>query len=176
MARQYPDATYHGLKTACRRLVDAAGGIDPAAASTRVSRATMAQYYSPADRDEAVFMPIDIVVDLERVTGEPLVSRHLARLAGHDLVPSPAAAHEAGFCSGDPARDGLILGASLSVRIGEYQAVAIAAAADGNLSDAELAAELRAAHAVLQAAQQGYDTLLRLQQTRKANAGNGGAR
>ncbi|WP_430436831.1 hypothetical protein [Oceanibaculum nanhaiense] len=171
MARALDDTAYRGLKTATRRLVDATGGIDPAAASTRVGRATMAQYYSPADRDEAVFVPLDVIADLERVTGEPLVTRQLARLSGFDLVPAEAPLPATDTATaGNPVQDSLLLGASLSVRVGEYQQVAIAAAADGKLSDAELAAEVAAAHAILQAAQNGYDTLLRLQQDRRALA------
>lgn len=177
MARTLDDTAYRGLKTATRRLVDATGGIDPAAASTRVGRATMAQYYSPADRDEAVFVPLDVIADLERVTGEPLVTRQLARLAGFDLVPAetPLTSDSAAGDAGNPVQDSLLLGASLSVRVGEYQRVAIAAAADGKLSDAELAAEVAAAQAVLQSAQSGYDALLRLQQDRRRLAALRGA-
>ena len=63
------------------------GGIECAAASTRVNQAQIARYGQPHGTD---WMPIDVVADLEKEIGAPVVSRALAQTLGYELVPLPA--------------------------------------------------------------------------------------
>jgi|GEM_PF-903856 len=77
---------YLSLCAATRDLVEANGGYEAAGASTRVSFQRLANYAANSDPS---FMPVDIVADLERKSGEPCVTRRLARLAGYLLVKLP---------------------------------------------------------------------------------------
>lgn len=67
------------LKTATRRLIRAAGGVESAASVSRVQKSSLSDYQNPALPDH--FMPIDIVLELERDTGTHPVTQALARLA-----------------------------------------------------------------------------------------------
>jgi hypothetical protein len=75
----------NGLKTAVKRLIVMLGGLDAAATSTRVQRSNLSEYGAVqlADRH----MPIDVVLDLERLAGEPLITEALARAQGFALMP-----------------------------------------------------------------------------------------
>lgn len=86
LARPHREADYLALKGATRRLVEACGGVESAAAVTRTGFQVLSKYGLPK---EAVFVPVDVVADLEADAGEPLVTRALAALAGHVLVPLP---------------------------------------------------------------------------------------
>ena len=115
-----------GLKTVSHVLVEEAGGVDASAAATRVSRTVLSDYGRPAAPH---FMPADVILDLERVLGRPVVTQHLALLQGYDLVPIV------------PAEGGLVpealaaLGREISALFGE----AAASLADNHLSDDETA-------------------------------------
>lgn len=91
--RLLPAASYCGLKAAFRRLANDAGGQESLASITRVSQAQISLYGRPpgAATTEA-YAPIDVVADAEADTGEPLVTRALAHLAGYILVKKPEAA------------------------------------------------------------------------------------
>lgn len=168
--RQLPASTYAALKTATRHLVDEAGGIDAAGASTRVGRATMAQYYSRDERNAAVYAPLDVIADLEAATGVPTITRHLARLAGYELVPALAKDAEA-VAPSDAVRAALMMGASLSVGVGRYQQLAIEAAEDGNISPAELRELEEALYKLSRVTQSAHDTVVRLRQNANPGAG-----
>jgi hypothetical protein len=75
------------LKALFRALVDCCGGFDAAAACTRVKSSQLHNY---TDMRSDQFAPVDVVADLERVAGEPLVTAELARRAGWLLMPLPA--------------------------------------------------------------------------------------
>lgn len=79
-----------GLKLAARDLVRAVGGGEAGAGFCRVSQQRLSEYGSI---NGELFMPADVVLDLEAVTrgepGHPHVTRYLARSAGFGLVPLP---------------------------------------------------------------------------------------
>lgn len=70
------------LKARARLLVERVGGLDAAAACTRVGRSQFAAYQSP-HHDQ--FMPADVIARLEEVAQEPLLTEELARRAGYAL-------------------------------------------------------------------------------------------
>ncbi|UJX46624.1 phage regulatory CII family protein [Xanthobacter sp. YC-JY1] len=86
LARPHREADYLALKGATRRLVEACGGVESAAAATRTGFQALSKYGRP---QEPFFAPIDVVADLEADAGVPLVTRALAALCGHVLVPLP---------------------------------------------------------------------------------------
>lgn len=88
LARPHREADYLALKGATRRLVEACGGVESAAAVTRTGFQVLSKYGRP---QEPVFAPVDVVADLEADAGDPFVTRALAQLAGHVLVPLPRA-------------------------------------------------------------------------------------
>jgi hypothetical protein len=73
------------LKTAARRLVHLAGGLEAAVSVCRVNKTALAAAYDPHQPER--FVPVDVVADLELVVGEPTITAVLARLSGHALVP-----------------------------------------------------------------------------------------
>lgn len=93
LARPHREADYLALKGATRRLVEACGGVEAGAAVTRCGFQVLSKYGRP---QEPVFVPVDVVADLEADAGVPLVTRALAQLCGHVLVPLPRAEPGAG--------------------------------------------------------------------------------
>ena len=85
MTRAAPELHRAALKTSVRQLVSGLGGFDAAASTTRVVRSKLHSYGDIHAPDR--HMPIDIVLDLETCLGDPLVTRELARLSGHLLLP-----------------------------------------------------------------------------------------
>lgn len=88
--RKLAGAEYQALKTAFRALAKACGGLEAAAMETRVGDTQLQRYQSPHEPE--AFAPVDVIADLEREAGRPVVTRALARLAGHVLFPLPPAA------------------------------------------------------------------------------------
>lgn len=84
-ARRHPALVYAQIKTWTRLLVEAAGGLEAAATVTRVRPSALQTYYSPQHPE--AFAPADVLADLQAFTGDPLVTRYLAKLCGFDLVP-----------------------------------------------------------------------------------------
>lgn len=84
MSASAPFSADRALKTLSRALVEAVGGLDAAAACTRVQRSSLASYYAP---NLPAFMPVDVVGRLEEVAEQPLLTAELARRAGYELVP-----------------------------------------------------------------------------------------
>jgi hypothetical protein len=126
--RQLPDRDYQALKAATRQLVNAAGGTVAAAAVTRGDHQSMSRYGS-AHPDR--FMPIDVLADLESECEQPVMTRELARLSGHLLVPVPLVA-----------RTGSALGVITAKALKETSEVFVALAdgmGDGKLNAAEAA-------------------------------------
>lgn len=81
--RQFGEKTYLGIKAACRKLVDRAGGPQQVARLTRANQGHISSAISPNELER--FMAIDQVADLEAEIGDPLVTRHLAEMAGFNL-------------------------------------------------------------------------------------------
>lgn len=82
---------HRALRTLTRVLVERLGGLDAAAACTRVNRSRLAEYYAPQGD---AFIPADVLADLEAVAEAPLVTAELARLAGCALLPLRSVAEE----------------------------------------------------------------------------------
>lgn len=78
------DAERRGLKTGFRALVQACGGLEAAAAATRVMKTVLAAGYDQAAQDR--WPGIDVVADLERAAGEPLLTHLLAAMQGYALM------------------------------------------------------------------------------------------
>lgn len=73
------------IKTATRRLIKAAGGIEGAATLCRVGKSNLSDYQSINRMD--VFMPLDVAYDLERETGCNAVTIAMARVADGSFLP-----------------------------------------------------------------------------------------
>lgn len=94
IARLFSNDTYERLKGAARDLVSAAGGPRRCQGITRGTESLLSRYGA---RQEEVFAPIDVIADLEKDAGEPIVTRVLAELSGHLLVPVPTALNTANW-------------------------------------------------------------------------------
>jgi len=88
-ARQLPDRDYQTLKAVTRQLVNSAGGASAAAAITRGDHQSISRYGSAHPDNADRFMPIDVLADLESECEQPVLTKELARLSGHLLVPVP---------------------------------------------------------------------------------------
>ncbi|SNY94095.1 hypothetical protein SAMN04515647_4418 [Cohaesibacter sp. ES.047] len=85
-ARQYAADFYLRLRHRCRALIKTCGGIECAADLSRVSQAHIGRYGAPDGRD---WMPADVIADLEKDIGEPVVSRALVQALGFEVVKLP---------------------------------------------------------------------------------------
>lgn len=100
IARIFSNDTYERLKGAARDLIGAAGGPRRCQGITRGTESLLSRYGA---RQEEVFAPIDVIADLEKDAGEPIVTKLLAEISGHLLVPIPtsqSAANWFGHLSG----------------------------------------------------------------------------
>lgn len=79
------------LKMLTQRAVRNVGGSN-FANDTRVVESKLSEYGNPAI--ERQFMPIDVVADLERVLGYPIITEHLAQMQGFRVVSDEAVAEE----------------------------------------------------------------------------------
>jgi len=77
------------LKIKTADLIERVGRLVAAAGFCRVSKTMLARYGSEGVADRDCFAPIDVVRDLERLVGDPIVTRFLAEEAGHVLIPRP---------------------------------------------------------------------------------------
>ncbi|MGK2872395.1 MAG: hypothetical protein ACSLFL_09085 [Alphaproteobacteria bacterium] len=82
--RPKSDGDYIVLKQATKRLIKACGGLEAASMVTRVGHSELARYYDPSEK---LFMPIDVVADLEAISGNAYVCQSLAHMLGFSLVP-----------------------------------------------------------------------------------------
>ena len=76
------------LKTAVRLTLHRLGGLDAAATCCRVGATNLQQYGSQAHPDRHI--PADVILDLELIAGEPLITAALARAQGYRLEPVTA--------------------------------------------------------------------------------------
>ncbi|WP_313613436.1 hypothetical protein [Agrobacterium sp.] len=74
------------LKATVGRLLRQVGASNVAKES-RVGEAHLSRYVSPREKD---FMPLDVLADVERIAGYPLVTEFMAELNGYRLVASEA--------------------------------------------------------------------------------------
>ncbi|WP_303989992.1 phage regulatory CII family protein [Devosia ginsengisoli] len=129
--RQLPDRDYQALFAATRQLVTAAGGPVAAAAITRGDHQSISRYGSAHPDNADRFMPIDVLADLESECEQPVLTKELARLSGHLLVPVPRVV-----------RSGTALGAVTASALKETSEVFVALAdglGDGRLCAADAA-------------------------------------
>lgn len=85
VARQLPAAAYLRLKAAFRKLVNLCGGLEAAAAETRVGKSALHEY---GQVEHASFPPADVVADLEAFAGRSPVTEALKALAAEGAVPT----------------------------------------------------------------------------------------
>ena len=78
------DEERRALKTVFRVLVQQAGGLEAAAAATRVSKTHLAAGYDQEAKDR--FPALDVVADLERAAGVPVLTKLMASMHGLALV------------------------------------------------------------------------------------------
>jgi hypothetical protein len=128
-ARYLSKREYDRLKAAFRELVRAVGGPNAAERITRVSHQQIVRYGSMATDFADVFAPIDVISDLEAECGNPIVSRELAEMAQHMVVPMPVL--PGSTCRID------ILTANAVSRFGTMLTELAEARADGKISAAE---------------------------------------
>lgn len=76
------------LKTAVRLTLQRLGGLDAAATCCRVGRSNLSDYGSLAHPDRHI--PADVILDLETIAGEALITAALARAQGYRLEPVAA--------------------------------------------------------------------------------------
>lgn len=127
--RQLPANDYSAIKAATRQLIAHAGGSVAASAVTRGGHQNIGRYGSAQADDAERFMPADVVADLESECGQPVLTRALAKLAGHILVPEPRVT-----------RSGTALGAVTAAALKETSEVFVSIAdglGDGSISVAE---------------------------------------
>lgn len=80
---------YRTLKATTKNLVQQVGGQDAASCFTRICRQRLSDYGNLQKPDSN--MPVDVVLDLEKTLGDPLVTRRLAMLQGFALILLPEA-------------------------------------------------------------------------------------
>jgi hypothetical protein len=78
------DEERRALKTGFRVLVQHAGGLEAAAAASRLNKTHLAVSYDQQAKDR--FPPLDVVADLERAAGVPVLTRLMAGMHGMALV------------------------------------------------------------------------------------------
>lgn len=103
MSHQFAPETYNAVKTAWKLLVGLLGGVDAASAAVDRAKSRISEYGTPhTDR----FVPVDLVLDAERLAGEPLVTAALARAQGYALLPvQPRATGELAVVLAELGRD-----------------------------------------------------------------------
>lgn len=77
------------LRMRTAELIRQVGGLAKAATLCRVGKSTLARYTSNNPEDAECFVPVDVIHDLERHAGEPLVTVELCQLAGGAFVSHP---------------------------------------------------------------------------------------
>jgi hypothetical protein len=135
------------LKTASRALVTMLGGLEAAALVCRYNAPALSEACSLHRTDRS--LPLDVVADLERAAGQPVVTRVMARLQRQALVPmlNPGTAEARAI-------------AALFRQFGAVSETYAAAMEDAVLSPAERQALADGALALSAACQQAAATLL----------------
>ncbi|MCV6576291.1 MAG: hypothetical protein OIF58_11200 [Cohaesibacter sp.] len=84
--RKHEGEVYLRLMGGVRSLIKACFGLEAAAEETRVSFATLSRYQRNSNPE---FAPIDVVIDLEKSCGRPIVTQAMARANDCTLVKLP---------------------------------------------------------------------------------------
>ena len=92
--RKHPPHVYRELKAQTRNMIKHLGGLEKATSMTRVKRATLANYYDPG---KEIFIPIDVVADLEEHCEGMPVTEALAHLKSVLIVPVKSDPDDADF-------------------------------------------------------------------------------
>lgn len=122
------------LRLRTSELIRRVGGLAKAATLCRVSKSTLARYASTSPADAECFVPIDVVHDLERHAGGPVVTSELCLLAGGAFVSHP---------NMPPSRDGLLVQLAAQAKEQSDLTTAICTAvADGHFTRDEAALAL----------------------------------
>lgn len=127
--RQITDSERIALKAATRRVVELAGGPNLASSSTRVAASQLSLY---GNVNDAQFVPLDVVVDLDRLAGDNVLLRTLAAMAGFELI-ARASSQDDSSCITSSAGD-------LAQEAGQLVSDVITAARDKTITPAEATA------------------------------------
>lgn len=114
------------IKARTQQLIRLAGGVEFFAPVTGVNKAALSKYGSPSEPDS--FIRADVIVELDRQIGAPMMVGMLAALLGYKLVPAEQDA-PAGVGIGDIAET--------ARETGEVVTQLATALADGALDPAE---------------------------------------
>lgn len=82
-ARPYTRADYLAIKSATRRACEDAGPLHEIAACTRADKSQLSRYGNP---DQPEFIPLDIAMDLDALSGGDRILRAWAELRGYELI------------------------------------------------------------------------------------------
>lgn len=126
------------LKAASRRAVELAGDVTAVERITRVRKAALSKY--TAVHETAYFMPVDVALDIDRDTGEPVILREMAALEGYDLAPRRGARNATG---GNAMLARAHLVGRLTREVADVVAEVLAADADGVITPRERSALLK---------------------------------
>lgn len=88
--RTISEQEQRSLKSATDGAYALAGGISNILPFTRVSTSTLSKYASFNDEHHDSFMPIDVVIEVERKAKTPTIIKQAAELLGYELVPMAA--------------------------------------------------------------------------------------
>lgn len=85
--RTISEQEQRSLKSATDGAYALAGGISNILPFTRVSTSMLSKYASFNDEHHDSFMPIDVVIEVERKAKTPTIIKQAAELLGYELVP-----------------------------------------------------------------------------------------
>lgn len=117
----------YALKAATRRAITLAGGPVAASKELRVDAGRLSRYGSP---DDALYVPIDVALELDKLAGDNIILRAWADLHGFDLVARDRDADQL-------ARDVTSLAGCVARESGELISSTIDAVSDGKLTPRE---------------------------------------
>lgn len=135
--RPYTRADYLAIKSATRRACEDAGPLHEIAANTRADKSQLSRYGNP---DQSEFIPLDVAMDLDALSGGDRILRAWAELRGYELVRD-----ERGVAVEDMTRH---IGA-VGVEAGELISEMCNAASDGKITPREAEAVERRADDVI---------------------------
>lgn len=119
-----PSQRHH--KRLARRLIELVGGVEAAAHYCRIGKSQLSDCCNP---NIPAFLPSDVIEDLEAIAGDPVLTRHLARVAEYLLVPQPQGGD-------DP--DGLMQSVTeITAELGDVAHAVRAGLTDGKVSRGE---------------------------------------
>lgn len=138
----------NALKTAVKQTVADLGGLDAAASCTRVGRSQIFDYGS-IGTDK--FIPIDVALDLELISGNPRITRALAEAQGYELQP----------IEGSPTHQLIDCLSRISEENGRlFRDVTLHLKGDGHLARSKVAEVMRDMSELIQAAKEAHRALL----------------